>query len=284
MEPDAKYVLVGGVLIVLSVLFVGALLWVSNITDQSSIERYNIYFKNQSLAGLQVDSAVTMKGIKVGTVRDVKIVPRDIERVLVQIGLEAGSPVKVDTKAVIQRNLLTGIANIDLVGSTQEAKALLQPIKGQGLPIIPEGQTGLEAIQRTAPELLERTSLLVERVAQFLSPENKVSFEKVLNNLEAITGHASGDDNEIARALREVRQLAADMRVLVKNLDERSNQFAGSVNTAAQVLSHDSARLSKDIGLASRRIATTMESFEDPKTAFFGPEQSALGPGEGAER
>jgi len=155
MESKANYALVGAIVIALVACLLGAALWISQTTAGQSQSFYTIYFMEHSLSGLQVDSDVTMKGIRIGKVRSFKLSPIDIERVKVVVEVAEDSPIKHDTEAVISRNILTGLASIDLTGGTAGSSFRKGVPTGEKYPIIPEGRTELATIADSLPGLVE---------------------------------------------------------------------------------------------------------------------------------
>ena len=62
MEQEAKYTVVGTVLLILIALIAGAVVWLRSTGAEVDDRSYKIYFERQSLEGLQVRSEVRMKG------------------------------------------------------------------------------------------------------------------------------------------------------------------------------------------------------------------------------
>ena len=114
MEPEAKYTLVGGSVLVLLALLVGAVAWLASASRGTDVQRYTIYFARQSLEGLQVRSDVRMRGIRVGAVTGFSFAEQRPGTVEVGIGIDPATPVKESTRAIVDRNLITGLATIRL--------------------------------------------------------------------------------------------------------------------------------------------------------------------------
>jgi hypothetical protein len=114
MEPEAKYTLVGGSVLALLALLIAAVAWLASASRGTDVQRYTIYFQRQSLEGLQVRSDVRMKGIRVGAVTGFSFAPQRPGTVEVVIGIDPATPVKESTRAIVDRNLITGLATIRL--------------------------------------------------------------------------------------------------------------------------------------------------------------------------
>lgn len=312
MEPEAKYALVGAVIIFLCGLLVWAVFWLSDISEQDQSAYYTIYFREHSLAGLQQDSDVTMKGIKVGVVDSFEISRQDIERVKVVIRLRGDTPIKTDTRAVINRNLLTGLAFIELASSSRQSKYLTEVRAGEEYPVIPEGQTELQAIANNLPEFLGHASELVARASEFFSKENMESVTEILSNLkqasatlakndqklttiignldalsgklvpvaESMTKVSKAIDEDFDTVYAEFRETIAALKGASVSLETGITEISGSISGAADVLSLELSSFTQEMRQAAQTVSTTAGNYEDPAKILSGPSSASLGPGE----
>lgn len=281
MEQRARYVMVGSTAVALLILLVLAVLWVSGAGEEGRFTHYTIYFRQQSLSGLQVDSNVTMRGIKIGSVRDIQILPGDIESVKVVLRVQANTPVKTDTKAVIQRNLLTGLAMIDLIGSTQGAPLLNIPPKGEVYPVIAEGVTGLAAIQSAMPELVQSINQLVLNANEVFSEENRTALAVILRDLQAVSEEISGHRAELGQALAALSELSVGANKMMQSTAWRLEQMADSFDALAQGVLRQTTLAGRGFDTVAGKLSVTADRLQDPKALIFGPADTILGPGEG---
>lgn len=280
MEAEAKYTLVGTIILVMTAALIVALVWLKGRGQQNLNRYFTIYFKKHSLSGLQVDSYVTMRGIRVGSVKGLQIYPTDIERVRVEIAVGANTPVKTDTEAVIQRNLLTGLASIDLAKSSASAAPLEHVDAGEQYPVIPEGPESLEGIKESLPEALNRASAMLENLTALVSAENREKVAQTLANLEKVSRDFSGLSKDFSTAMQSVDSAASDVRGLARDVGEVTREASKAFGRSADSIASASTHVSQDLGLAVRKLANTMERLENPKAIILGPESGALGPGE----
>lgn len=312
METEARYTFVGLVL-VLGLVAVGASLWWLAADERGTREDlYVSYFKEQSLSGLQINSNVTMKGIKVGRVTGFKISEANIELVKVDLALEIGTPVKTDTRAVIQRNLLTGLAQVDLTGGTQESPLLLMGNSREEAPVIKEGRGELEAIADTLPELLDSTAQLVKKASLFFTPENGEHITQILANLEAMTSSLNESTKTLQGAIEgvellaqttsdaanSIEMLAKTTEGSIRELEENASDALGEVGSSAKAFRQDLEQSSRSwqaallnistkwsevanrLVEASSSVARTARTVENPREILVGPNEASLGPGE----
>lgn len=324
MEVKAKYMLVGSTVSILSIMLVVAMIWLSEAGGHNDTRKYTIYFKKYSLAGLQQDSEVTMKGIRVGKVAKLKISPDNIEQVKVIIELDAGTPVKTDTEAIIKRNLLTGLAHIDLINSHQEAALLNEIPPGENFPVIPEGQAGLEAmITSTLPHLLTNVANMVNNANEMFSPENRKLLQEMLLDVSAATRRLSQSQTKLLKLLEEATKLAGESRTVVHNLDQRAatieksitktvrlaqkkiqsvtplimqlqlaaanmdkntSQLNKSISNSASTIALEVEYLTEELVKTAQQVSDTLEDYKNPREIILGPDSSSLGPGEGEKQ
>jgi len=314
MEAKAKYMLVGSTVSILSIMLVVAMIWLSEMGGHKDTQKYTIYFEKYSLAGLQKDSAVTMKGIGVGNVVKLKISPNNIEQVKVIIELNTGTPVKTDTEAVIDRNLLTGLAHIDLINSHQESALLDKIPPGEDFPVIPEGQAGLETmITATLPDLLANVDNMVRNANEMFSPENRQLLQEMLLDISAATKKLSASQAMLSNLLEQASELAGESRTVVHSLDQRAaaveksvtetigiiqekiksvtplimqlQSTAGNLNEAvsdsAGTIALEVEYLTEELVKTAQQVSDTLDEYKNPREIILGPDPSSLGPGEG---
>ncbi len=301
MESDAKYALVGSIVVIFTVIIVACVLWLAEVGISRDSAFYAVYFREQSLDGLQTDGDVTMKGIKVGTVTDLHIPRADIERVKVILKLNADTPVKTNTRAVLKRNLLTGLAFIDLSGSSQDAPLLRNRAAGEDYPVIPEGSTNLDAIAKSLPGLLTDIDAMVRRVEAVFSEENTVAMTRTLANVEKLTSTLAADSVNFSELAHELREASSEVKKLAKNTNAQvsgvsksaqgsldsvkvaADTIKGDTATIAQsmsVMTADFSRFVRDFNRTAEAFSTTMEKYTNPRAIILGPDERSYGPGE----
>ncbi len=310
MESSAKYALVGVGILVLTSMLIFSLLWLLGKTETVDERLYTIYFREQSLDGLQVDSQVNMKGIKVGSVATFSIAQRDIERVKVTIRVHDKTPIKTDTKAIIKRNLLTGLAMIELAESSQQAQSLSRIPAGEDYPVIPEGKSQFENIAGSLPGVIDNLAELTERANTLLSDENQAAVTKIVANLESVTSALAGQKNKIEKIVDNANAISTEMRKIleglngdqpgmfgeelaaaakagreaIESINAESKNFTIALQTLAQALRLQLFEISKNIDKTSTALTSTLEKFENPSRVLAGPPGEALGPGEATSR
>jgi phospholipid/cholesterol/gamma-HCH transport system substrate-binding protein len=280
MEPKVSYTFVGIITLLLVGALAATLVYVARRGASGSARTFTVYFRNQSLSGLQQDSYVTMRGIKVGKVHSLSIADGDTQRVRVELSVDKGVPVKTDTKAVVQRSLLTGLAAIELQGGTQTAENLRKCPEGERYPIIEEGKTSLEVIQNTLPEALTRANLLLEQGTLFFSEENRALAHRTLVNLESLSQRLAATSGRIDQAFSRFDTLLVSLEHSSATLTSETAATLEALRKAAQSVVLSVSELARAGTLTAERLSSTAEQYDNPRSLIFGPSTEALGPGE----
>lgn len=319
MESEARYALVGLLVMVLAAALAAGLYWLRNSGEQQAVKRYTVYFQKQSLEGLQINSDVRMRGIKVGKVLDYTILPNQAKTVKVILEVDARTPVLEGAEAVVSRNLVTGLAAVDLDNVWLGGFALTEVLKGEEYPVIDEGVPQMTRFANTLEALGESSQEVMGRLNRLLSDRNQAALSSTLANLGDLSGDLRRSVPELRATLTATRQaatrldtLGAETGVLVKEgtvtlrqtgarLDrlagEAEQTLAATRATLAEVnggMRDVSARLkltaelglqdvqatALNLRLTSEALRETSRAMADPARILYGPHKAELGPGE----
>lgn len=314
MEPEAKYTLVGSAALILLALLAASIFWLRSSGEGADAHRYKIYFERQSLEGLEPRSYVTMRGMRVGSVTSYRFSSRRPGTVEVLVVLDPTTPVRESTRASVERHLVTGLASIRLVNSTEDSPLLLRAPPDDPYPVIGEGESTMQQVSETLAQLAQRADETMQRLNATLSPENRAAFTQMLENLRRASQHADSSLakmdvalGSLGKAADDVRAMAgsvaADARTLTvryDNLGAQANVSAREVGEAVRKMSADVDRLSqradallatgdeelrasaRSLRSAADSVGAAADRLRDPRQVIFGPAKGGLGPGEGA--
>jgi len=168
-------------------LFLSAAVFLSLATflaGKKLLEQKDIYYiayKDVSVSGIDVGTQVKYHGIRIGSITGVSIDPVDVTRVIIEVAMDSGTPIKEDVRAVISSIGITGIKRVELVGGTNEAANLVP-----GSFIIP-GDSPLDAITGKAEIIAEKAELLLTNMVSLTSEMNREHVEVILGNMAALT-------------------------------------------------------------------------------------------------
>ena len=170
-------------------------------------KKYDLYqaIVSESVAGLNLNAPVKYNGVDVGKVQNIQLDPENPERVQLLFAIERGTPIKVDTVAVLKTQGLTGIAYVELDGGAKNAAPLVATGQ-QKHPIIqtkPSLSTRLENMLTTLLTKLDNTT---SNIDSLLSRENQEAFKSILADIaiisKTIASHKAEIDTGIVNAAR----------------------------------------------------------------------------------
>jgi phospholipid/cholesterol/gamma-HCH transport system substrate-binding protein len=213
METKSNNILVGTVTLLLLAVLAGFTIWLSRAGDGAKKE-YDIFFQ-QSVNGLAKGSGVTFSGVPVGQIKDIKLWKPDPDFVRVRISIDADTAIRQGTTATISGVGFTGVSEIQLDGGIKGAPRIACPKENPlsvcpaGKPVIPTKPGALGELLNNAPLLLERLSTLTERLTNILSDKNQESIEKILDNVEGLSGSLASQAPDLQAAIQESRNTLA---------------------------------------------------------------------------
>lgn len=288
MEPRARYVLVGVSLLALVGAAVYFGFWLFGSGQGGDVRTYTILFRDVSLTGLREDSEVTFHGIRVGRIQSIEIPKEDIEVVRLTVDIQQSIPVKTDTRATVRSHLLTGVAAIDLEGSTQESAELSEIPPGEEYPVIIQGISGGKAWEKDLPETLRAVTettrtigVLAANLDGFLTRENREAVSETLDNLRSISSDLAGKTGRLEKLLDQVGKIAQDLRKAIGDLQNPNSPIGKAIINTADIVSRETTNISADVARLSRKLGAASRTLEDPREALFGaPKNAGGGPGE----
>ena len=241
MITRAQRVRLGIFVIVALAVLVGSIIIIVAPKLLEQRDTYYIAFENVSVTGLQEGSAVKYQGLQVGYVSDISIDPENISRVILEVSLEKGIPIKVDTKAEINFLGITGLKVIELrSGSTQAAN--LPPGS-----FIQSGRSLTEEITGRAEVLTEKVELVLNNLVELTDEENAqrvtALVDTVGNAIELFNAFVRRNEGSFYSTLENTEQFTEELDSLTfysVNILKSIDSFAKS-DTLHQIIDNFAA-------------------------------------------
>lgn len=252
MENRQSHMLVGGVTFLLILALFGFILWLARFSREARDE-FDIFFK-QSVSGLTVGSAVSFSGVPVGQVRKIALMPESPEFIRVRIEVQPDVPVLEGTTATLQGVGFTGVTEIQLTGSVRGQPPLAEP-GPYGVPVIPAASSGFGQLLESAPQVLERVSILLARLNEVFDDGNRKSLSNTLANLDKTTGVIADEREALRAALREARTTISAATLAAESL-------ARAGKTADALMTEDGKPLIADLRRAVVSAETTLKRLD----------------------
>lgn len=274
METRANYVLIGGFTLLASIFLLLFALWAAKFSSDRNWREYQVVF-TEAVTGLTEGGSVQYNGISVGTVDKLTLAPDDARKVIALLKLKADTPVKVDTRAKLSQQGITGVPFILLNGGSPGA-ARLEPGPNDEIPIIRTEPSALQNIADTA-------SRLVARMDELLSEKNINRISATLENLEQMTGSIAGQKQDIATLIVNVREITDGLKVTVDSangaIDGFDKNLVDRLPALMDKLDSTVANLDSVAGNANALIAENrpaVNSFANDGLAQLGPTLAEL--------
>jgi phospholipid/cholesterol/gamma-HCH transport system substrate-binding protein len=220
--------------------------------------------------------------------------------------------VRESTRAVVERNLITGLASVRLVSTTESSPLLTSAPPGEKNPVIAEGASQLQQVSDSLNLLAARADETMRRINMTLSDQNQAALGATLSNLqllsrstEGVLTRLDGTLLSLGRAADELRVQSASLGADGHALAARYDTLGAETTTSIREIAGSIRQISADVSVLSTRaegaladsdwqLRSTARQVEtsaaalgqaarrlgDPKAALFGPAPESLGPGE----
>jgi phospholipid/cholesterol/gamma-HCH transport system substrate-binding protein len=281
------------------VLAIAVIIWIGASKYFEKGDRYVTYF-DESVQGLQRDSAVKYRGVDVGRIEDIRVAPDNrLIEVVMKINLK--EDVEKNSVAYLRVAGITGIVFIELDRKDPESPDLSPKLDfASPYPIIPSRPSQIRQIFSGIDEIIEKIKQLdLEDIARSIKATGKAAenlfggpqMTKTLQNLESIStsidltaariekmtasGKLEGILDDTRTTLAEARSLISTTRDEIKAL--KLAETAEKTNRVVDNLSRTSRSTARDIQIMSDNLKRTSETLErlvdrlesNPSDLFF---------------
>lgn len=251
METRAHHLLIG----LFTVLTVGAALifalWMAGGSTENRYAIYDVLF-DEAVSGLSKGGTVEFKGIRIGTVDDLRLDPANLRQVRARIRVDASVPVYTDTHARLHTASITGLTTIRL---TEGKGELLKPRPGE-IPVIPAEPSSLSKLLDSSEDVIVNINSVLVHIQTLFSEQNLTHIEHILKNLEATTDTLANSREDmhqaltqLSRATTQANAVLADASQLVQNanrlLDGSGKNALDSAQRSMASLEHTTQTLDK---------------------------------------
>jgi phospholipid/cholesterol/gamma-HCH transport system substrate-binding protein len=215
MNNKVNYTVVGLVVLLGLALMVGFAYWLLQPSTELRTKKYYIRF-DESVLGLNVDSAVKYRGIKVGKVLSLRINPKNSEQVEVLVNVLETTPIKEDTVAKLTAQGITGLSYINLSLGNNDAPPL-KVKKGEKYPIIKTIPSFFENIEQSLGTVSTNLSKTLVRTSELLDEENQQEITRVLKKTASFMDKMDKilDD----KTIKHIQSSAKNVDKTTKSLD-----------------------------------------------------------------
>lgn len=211
------FLLVGGVLLG------GGVAAIAGFSLFRKTDTYKVRFRD-SVSGLSSGASVSVRGVRLGRVEQIRIDPDDPQVVEVKISLPRGTPVPKGSKAILSSHGITGIKFIEIRSSA--SKTLIPP--GHA---IPTGKSQIDQITGKATDIAVMTERLVRNLLAVTTPKHRALFVDLVKKarsflskgtlaLDALTLLLNDARPAVLRSLRNFERSSWVLRRSMRHFDD----------------------------------------------------------------
>ena len=254
MYSRINYTVVG----IFVVIFTTGMVWFAFWLAKYGLEKEFDYYKvqmSESVSGLSKDSTVKLHGVDVGSISEIRINPKDIEKVEIVLKINRGTPIKEDMVVFTEMYGVTGISYIQIDGGTNKAKTL-EPTEDY-IPSIPTAPSWLNKTTKGLGSLADRLTLLVDKSQKLLSEKNIETLEKVFDNTERLTDRGIEVEEKAIDSLEEVDMTLKEFRVSMDQINKKFTEATADF----KVMKNDFASIKKVTNPTIDKLMETSSNF-----------------------
>lgn len=225
-------------------------LWAAR-DSQGHMRAYEIIF-TQSVAGLNIGSAVLLEGVRVGQVSSIKVSPQGPGRVIVHIQVAEDTPIRENSTATLEPQGITGLSSVAISSGTAESP-LLSAEAGSAIPRIPSRPSRLQEIMNSVPAILGTLDNMLGRANEFLNQDNIKIVGGLLVSVSEIAETLATNKESIAKAM--------------EGFGDAGQSFAASGKRLDKLVASAQSVVDKEMRGAARAVETAAAKLGDAASA-----------------
>jgi phospholipid/cholesterol/gamma-HCH transport system substrate-binding protein len=219
METRAPYALIGLFVTAVIAAVFGFVYWLHNSGGLTERTVYRVHFEN-SVSGLLKGAAVLFNGIRVGEVTNLQLDINNPQVIMATIAVDAGTPVRADTKVGLDFQGLTGVPAVTLQGGSAPLNAAT---KASGEPfVLTADPSAGQSMTNTARDTLRRLDTILGDNSEAIHStmanlstftdalaRNSGKLDGIVAGLERLTGGGAANAAQVVYDLTAPTQFAA---------------------------------------------------------------------------
>lgn len=299
MENKSHAFVAGLFTLALGVAVLLAIFWLGG--SHETTHDYVVVTK-QNVGGLNPQSQVRYRGIRIGKVKDIRLDPANRDNILIRISIQDTIPLVRSTVAKIGYQGVTGLVHIVLDEEGDDDEVI--PHDDNNPPHIFMKPSMIETLGETGNDTLLRTRELLVNANALLNEENRRRFSSSLANLDVASNGLKPTLDNLNATLLQVRKvldeqnishfkqaaaelgpLLADTRLLIGKMQAATDKLdvaiGDPVANGTAALMPRLNEMATDFSQTSRQLNRVLRMVEDsPQSLVFGAPAMPPGPGE----
>jgi len=261
MDTKVNYAAVGLFVIILSMAMVAAGLWFGADLSGREYKRYSIY-SSEAVTGLNTSAPVRYRGVDVGRVREISLDRKRPDRVHLVVEIATDTPLRIDTRARLSSQGLTGIANVELTGGSPEMSEPEHP-EGEPYPVIPTAPSLMSRLDMALDDGLASLERISTQMEKLLMDDNLENIRGTLANVEELTRSLAKHSERLDSVMLSAEGFMADGGKLTSELTRQLPDLFNRMDSALLSVNRMTDSLAdsgNEIGTASREGAESLQA------------------------
>jgi len=227
MNNKVNYTLIGFLVLAGVFVMLAFIYWMLKPTNDSQTQKYAIYF-NESVSGLNLNSPVKYRGIKVGKVVKLQINPKNSEQVLALVEILKSTPIKENTVAQLTAQGITGLSYINLEQGKNDAPPLKLK-EGESYPTIKTVPSLFKHVENSLGDVTVQLSAVLEKTQELLKNKNQEQISLLLKKTANVMGKVDKllDEKTITHFQNSIRNLEGatyNIDTMIPNINHLVNK------------------------------------------------------------
>ena len=222
MEQDRYYFRVGIFVIIAIVLSVITLFaFAGHKNSKNNDVTYAIYFQG-SVDGVSLGSPVKLKGIQVGTVKEIGFAAGAPDMIRVLVDVIGSAPIRSDTVASMQLQGITGTSIVSLENSPNAGPRITKK-DAEDYPVIASKQSPLERVSNSVPDMIDQMTKLARQGQLLLGDDNIAAVHEAIlaisQSAVSVNKMVSGKNSQsMENALAQLNEVLAESKLTMREL------------------------------------------------------------------
>lgn len=297
MENRAYALAAGLFTLLLGIGVVIAALWFSGDTVET---REYLLVSHFPVSGLTPQAPVRYRGVTVGKVVSIKFDQQEARNILIEISVEAGTPLNKGTYAQLGSQGVTGLSYVMLDDDGSKPEPLTSG--GDNPARIEVKQSFMDSVTASGEDMINNFNQVAKRVNTLLSDDNQKQLVGTLRNIDQVSARVASLANAMEPTVKALPALVSDTGVVLKradtllaNVNQRLDSFERAAKSAEQLGNSGTALSEVMMTESLPRLNTLLEDLqrsshglerllyeinEQPHSFVFGKNPLPPGPGE----
>ena len=283
MEEKINFAVVGIFVLVLGVGLIGGVLWFGSGKYYRTVYDTYLTYMDESVSGLNQNAPVSYLGVEVGRVQLIALAPGNVEQVQLTLAIRLGTPVKVDTVAVLQTQGLTGLAFVELTGGGRDSPAL-QKQADEEYPVIKAKPSLMRRLDSAITVLLINLNRASENFNDLMDENNRRAVKNTLADIEVLSRTLAARSAAIDSGLNNAARTMENTERLTRELAQAGANVNSTLENTRQFTSQTLPEVHKLV-IELREMTRSLQHFSDqlqqnPNILLYGKPEAQRGPGE----